>query len=660
MKCICLLGFCLTREFIVKLCSFCCKNTKGSIDIRNDGGIETRSRWRSEGFLLCCALLVTLAFSSSSSSNPITVQDISINEPHIERIVYERYGTGDYRLQALLAGEIEIDTDADRSILNVVNESNYEAVETLENAYAYIIVNCRVYPLNISGFRRAFAYAYHEAWITNEVVDYRLSKEQDSLVPYVNPFCVVDEFDWHYYEGNSSIGNRILDDLGFTINATTGFREAPNGDPFDVGILYPYDSDSLLIDIASIGVQALESLHVEASSGAYGYIGGSDPWEYPSMFVRWRQFHNYDISWLASEFYSGNADDKDVNPPGFSNSSFDGWCEQLLHSAQYDDVYNASREMQEILHYNVPELVVYQRIYLHAYRTDRFAGFIEDSMRGIENPWTMLQLHLLNGSAGGVVGINYEKIVTTLNFFRANSSILDNVYLSLFARGPNLELIPRLATSVIIESHSDNPAVTVGHTRFTFSMNESQKWSDDTPVTADDVVFTFNYEMESEWFGNPEGQELGDLFSAYAPTPSTAVLEFSGESYWYFEKIAFDYILPEHAFDRSPETWEDWDPFLNPSEPLVNCGPFTVTSFEPGGWLMLQNRYFTPDTPTATATNSIPNGFVLTVWFGVSIIAAAIIIFFSLLSVRAKRRINRDNGQSDKADTVIVTSVLNM
>ena len=615
--------------------------------------------------MLCCALIVTLVFSSSSSSNPIPAQDISINEPHIEKIVYKRYGTGDYLLQALLAGEIEIDTDADRSILNVVNESNYEAVETLDNAYGYIIVNCRVYPLNISGFRRAFAYAYHEAWITNEVVDYRLSKDQDSLVPYVNPFCIEDEFDWHYYEGNSSIGNQILDDLGFAINATTGFREAPNGDPFDVGILYPpvldpfMNPDPLLSDIASIGVQALESLNVEAASGSSGYIGGPDPWERPTMFVRWRQFHNYDISWLASEFYSGNADDTDVNPSGFSNSSFDGWCEQFLHSAQYDDVYDASREMQEILHYNVPELVVYQRIYLHAYRTDRFAGFIEDSMRGIENQWTMLQLHLLNGSAGGVVGINlnYEKIVRTLNFFRANTSILDSVYLSLFARGPNLELMPRLATSVTIETHSDNPAVTAGHTRFTFSMNDSQKWSDDTPVTADDVIFTFNYELESGFFGNPEGVEIHDLFAAYAPTPSTAVLEFSGESYWYFERIAFDYILPAHAFDRSPETWEDWDPFLNPSEPLVNCGPFTVTSFEPGGSLVLQNRYFTSNSSTTESptsslppTTSNPERLLFTIWYGVSIVEAVIIVIFGSLSIRARRRINRVNQQRDEND----------
>jgi ABC-type transport system substrate-binding protein len=611
--------------------------------LSKNGGSETKSRWRSEGFFLCCALIVSLVFCSFSSSNLTSALGNSINEPHIEKIVSKTIGTGDYRHQALLSGEIDINDYEEWETLNVDNDPNIEVSETVGNTIWYIAINCRLYPLNISGFRRAFAYAYNRTQVTKEVANRNLIKEQDSLVPYVNPFCIEDEFDWHYYEGNSSIGNQILDGLGFTINATTGFREAPNGDPFNVTIAYYFHGESYYGGLASIGVEALESLHVNAKAVSFDIDYSPDPWnpwEYGNMLVGAKTPPDYDLTWLASEFYSGNANDADVNLSGFSNSTFDELCEQLLHSTQYDDVYEASKEMQEVLHSNVPELVIYQGILLHAYRTDKFTGFVEDRAKGIENQWTMLQLHKLDGTAGGVVSVGETFDVSTLNFFQLKNSILDNVHLSLFARGPNLELIPRLATSVTIETHSDNPAVTVGHTRFTFTVNDSQKWSDDTPVTADDVVFTFNYEMESGWFGNPEGKELDNLFSAYAPTPSTAVLEFSGESYWYFDKIAFDYILPEHAFDRSPETWENWNPFLNSSEPFVTCGPFTVSIFEPRESLVLQNRYFTPDTSTRSSTDSIPDGSVLTVWFGISIVAAVIIVIFGSLSIRARRTIN--------------------
>jgi ABC-type transport system substrate-binding protein len=636
------------------------KNIKDSIDIGNDGGSETRSQWKSEGFLLCCALIVTLVFSSSSSSNPIPAQDISINEPNIEQIINRKYGTGDYRHQALLSGEIDINDYEYWEELLPNNDPNIEVSETVGDTLWYIAINCREYPLNISGFRRAFAYAYDRTQVINEVAHLNSIKEQDSLVPYFNPFCIEDEFDWHYYEGNSSIGNQILDGLGFNINATTGFREAPNGDSFSVTIAYYFHAEAYYGGLARVGVQALESLHINAKSYSFdiGYPQDSwNPWVHGNMLVGAKTSTDYDLTWLASEFYSGNADDTDINLSGFSNSTFDGLCEQLLHSTQYDDVYEASKEMQEILHYNVPELVVYQGLLLHAYRTDKFTGFVEDRAKGIENQWTMLQLHKLDGTAGGVVSIGETYDVSTLNFFQFSNSILDNVHLSLFARGPNLELMPRLATSVTIETHSDNPAVTAGHTRFTFSIDDGQKWSDDTPVTADEVVFTFNYEFESGFFGNPEGQELGGLFAAYAPTLSTAVLEFSGESYWYFERIAFDYILPAHAFDRSPETWESWNPFLNSSEPLITCGPFIVSSFDPGESLVLQNRYYTSNSSTTESptsslppTTSNPERLLFTIWYGVSIVETVIIVIFGSLSIRARRRINRVNQQRDEND----------
>ena len=604
--------------------------------------------------MLCFALIITLVFSTSSSSNPLPVQDISINEPSIEQIINRRYGTGDYRHLALLSGEMDINDGELWEYLNTNNDPNIEVFESLGNGYSYISINCREYPLNISGFRRAFAYAYNKTRLTDRILQYNLYEEHDSLVPFENPFCVEDELDWHYYEGNASVGNQILDTLGFTINTTTGYRDAPNGDPFSVTIENYYMSQwETFREMANIGAQALESLHINAKAHS-AYDSDPTPWDHYNMVVGSRYFSDYDLTWLASEFYSGNADDTDINLSGFSNSTFDGWCGQLLHGSQYNDVFEASKEMQQILHYNVPELAVCQPIQFHAYRTDKFAGFVEDRAKGIENQWTMLQMHKLDGTAGGVVSVGDPHDVSTLNFFQLKNSILDNLHLSLVARGPNLELIPRLATSVTIETHSDNPAVTVGYTRFTFAMNDSQKWSDETPVTADDVIFTFNYELESGWFGNPEGAEIHDLFAAYAPSPSTAVLEFTGESYWYFDKIAFDYILPAHAFDRSPETWENWNPFLNSSEPLVTCGPFKVKSFEPGDSLVLQKRYFNPETSTSESTtesfpttNSNPERLVFTIWYGISIVEAFIIVVFGSLSISAKMRINREDLQRD-------------
>jgi len=89
----------------------------------------------------------------------------------------------------------------------------------------------------------------------------------------------------------------------------------------------------------------------------------------------------------------------------------------------------------------------------------------------------------------------------------------------------------------------------------------------------------------------------------------------------------------------------------------VNCGPFTVTSFEPGGSLVLQNRYFTSNSSTTESptsslppTTSNPERLLFTIWYGVSIVEAVIIVIFGSLSIRARRRINRVNQQRDEND----------
>ena len=92
--------------------------------------------------------------------------------------------------------------------------------------------------------------------------------------------------------------------------------------------------------------------------------------------------------------------------------------------------------------------------------------------------------------------------------------------------------------------------------------------------------------------------EIEDLVAAYSPTPTRAILEFSAESYWFFERIAYDYILPQHAFTRSPESWDDWNPFFNASESGVTCGPFIMDDYDLGGFYELRNRFYVPEITT--------------------------------------------------------------
>ncbi len=548
------------------------------------------------GLLVISSLLVFLPLEAAiASSNIYAISDDLTGGPYIDKIVYQVIEDPDTRLAALFAGVIEMDLNffEPENLPMLAVDPDADIMEAYRNGYGHITINCRVYPLNISGFRRAFAYAFNKEGVMFEIME-GFSRVHDSLLPYVNPWCVEEDLEPHYYEEDFSIGNQILDDLGFEFNMTTGFRMAPNGESFKVTIAYLSSSEDIYGNIARIGVEALTNLGIEADTEYLDYYCCLEPWSYYNMALFERNFQDYDVTWLASKYWSENANDVSLNPSGFSNSSFDSLRNQLLHSTSFEEVSDAIAEMQRILHYNVPELVVYQRFDVQAYRNDVYTGHVEDLGRYITGPWTMLNIKKIDGTYGGTVAIGVSEDVTNFNFFDSVSyveqNILDNLHLSLYTRGSDLQPYPRLASSTTIETHEDNPSVTEGYTRLTFDIVDNIKWSDGVQVTADDVVFTFLYALESQQFGNPFGEDLWDMTAAYAPTKDKAVLEFCSESYWHLEKVAFDYILPKHAFERSPEEWEDWNPFFNESDQMVNCGPFVLTDYELGEFYELIPR----------------------------------------------------------------------
>ncbi|TET06096.1 MAG: hypothetical protein E3J86_15295, partial [Candidatus Thorarchaeota archaeon] len=391
----------------------------------------------------------------------------------------------------------------------------------------------------------------------------------------------------HYYDARPDLGNQLLDDLGFYINSTTGFRLAPNGDEFDIEIEYSSLSE-IGGGVAQIGVDALQSLHIDASKKLFSHHPGY-PLNYDMIFFAINYNYN-DVEWLAYEYWSEYADDPDQNPSGFRNATYDSWRDQLFFSVTYEEVYEAAAEMQKILHYNVPRLVVYEKTYMQGYRNDQFTDHVEDLGKSISGPWTMRKIQRLDGSRGGTVSIAISEIPDSFNIFVTNSAysiaIIENLWSSLYSLGPDLVPYPDLAESLLVETHADNDAVPEGHTRFTMDVVQNATWSDGTPLTADDVAFTQTYIIETGVYGNPAALDQFDLVAAYAPSPYRVVLEYNSESYWNFPRFAYDFIIPKHIFNDIDgigyDGWSTWNPVFDYLEPHVTSGPFIFTDFEIG------------------------------------------------------------------------------
>ncbi|MFW9963406.1 MAG: ABC transporter substrate-binding protein [Candidatus Sifarchaeia archaeon] len=543
-----------------------------------------RTRWFA--IFLAAFLIMSSHQTIQATSNSY---DYTETGPYIDRLVYIIIPDPDMRILALQSDYTDIDASFSNSItykLVLEAHPDISVHQFLRNGYGSITFNCRVYPLNITGFRRAFSYAFSKTQVVTELYGY--SKVHDSMIPYINPFCIEDVFDSHWYESEVDIGNAILDELNFTINPATGFRDAPNGESFTIKLGYSETNDNQ--KVASIAKQALQMLHIDVMiTGYQSWLKSFNPFSQFNMVLQERDFSDYGICWLVSEFGSEYANDISINPSGFSNSTFDMRGEQLLNSSSYEGVFQAVAEMQKILHYEVPSVVAYQNYYFQAYREDFFKGHVEDLGRHIDGYWTMLNIKQIDETLGGTVLVSTDGPPDSFNIFVAESNsskkIFDKIHLGLYTRTPDLEPIPQLVEQMLIETSEENPNVPKGHSRYTIDLRKNATWSDGVNVTAEDVSFTFNYILDSGLCGNPMADDLTELTSVYSPSTQRVVFEFYSESYWNFEKFAYQYILPKHVFDDfSIEEWDSLNISILEDYPVdnVNCGPFVLSDFEEG------------------------------------------------------------------------------
>lgn len=112
----------------------------------------------------------------------------------------------------------------------------------------------------------------------------------------------------------------------------------------------------------------------------------------------------------------------------------------------------------------------------------------------------------------------------------------------------------------------------------TFTFRPELTWSDGEPVTANDLVFTW------QWVTNPDNASINieiwdTIESIVAEDEKTAVVTFkSARVNWFdpFVTVAQGSLYPAHIFDNDPTNKND--AFL--SNP-IGTGPYVVESFEP-------------------------------------------------------------------------------
>jgi ABC-type transport system substrate-binding protein len=513
------------------------------------------------------------------------------NGPYVDKIVYNVIEGDDQQVLALQNDEIDLIGDmVDPTHLPTLEGAdNIEVANVRRNGIGYVTIKTDKYPFNITNFRRAIAFALDKQAISDDAWD-GLSDPQDSCVPIVNPFSCEGLLPYTYYEANVELGNAMLDAEGFDIDPLTGYRNAPNGEPFDV-LVECADSSNVAIEVGSKVAEALVALHVDATSQPtdfYEYLYRLYYHDDFDIVFLGTSYTTFDIDFLAYEYWSEYAYRDYYNFACWQNATYDSWRDQLLHSTDYEDVYEAAFKMQEIWVYSCPEIVCYENFELSAYRTDKFEGYVNDVSGGVPGWWTNQKVHLKPGQPGAPWGGEFRwsnpKDIDTFNFMTSTSGYTSNVlnefYDSLLTLDEFGNLIPWIAESYKSETHADNAEIPAGYTRLTFDMIQNATWTDGLPMTANDVVYSLNYFRDAD--GNPYQPDLVEMTAAYAPTNYRIIVEFETESYWHVNSVGYKPILPKHFFLTIGEDgWNTWDPHP-PTEAMVTSGPFNVSDYVQG------------------------------------------------------------------------------
>jgi peptide/nickel transport system substrate-binding protein len=152
---------------------------------------------------------------------------------------------------------------------------------------------------------------------------------------------------------------------------------------------------------------------------------------------------------------------------------------------------------------------------------------------------------------------------------------------SISAKGDN---VPMLASAP--------PTVSPDQLTFTFKLRPNLKWSDGQPITADDVVFTYNLIFSpdtKDYVSRYRAQLEGYLQSVTASDPQTIVFKFSKVLANFVDTHCRYGILPKHVLGSvSPKALNTHDFFTK--GPTVSSGQFKFNRWDKGQQVVLERN----------------------------------------------------------------------
>ena len=522
--------------------------------------------------------------------------------PWIDRLVFEVIQDDTQQVLALVNGDVDIIGGQINPIFldQLYEAENVEVSEIPQYGYGLLNINCMKYPMNISHFRRALAFAMNktriieEAWLGHADL-------LDCHLPSYHPAYIDDEMEYHYYNEDIEKGRELLELAGFNDTDEDGWLEGPG--PAGPGTV---DLDTIVVEgertdqfdiYLDVVVNALLNLNISAEVGhpfwdVYNIRLDLRP-DY-DMIISTSKWSHQDLGLYVRDYMGKYKNSTFLNPSYWVNATWDSYATTLLALTDYDEIISTAKLMEHIWVEDCPAIVLFQNNYITGYRTDAFEGVVIDSQRGVSNFYTNLRIHIVGDVFGG--DYTWANPLDTLSFnhFSLNSeyamNIFDVIYDPLVRTGPSGNDILWMCQDFSVETHSDNPNVKEGHMEIIVDIIPNATWSDGTPITAYDFDFTIQYIHDNV----PSfAVDLEDLVVCYSYGPTQLYCEFSSESYWHWHSIAYKYVIPSQVWADYENDFEEYQPTPATLQDMIGSGPFIPTAWVQGDFAELeQNPYY--------------------------------------------------------------------
>ncbi|PVH30129.1 ABC transporter substrate-binding protein [Pararhodobacter oceanensis] len=313
------------------------------------------------------------------------------------------------------------------------------------------------------------------------------------------------------------------------------------------------------------------------------------PMEFSTLLDRFYTEQDFDatvLGWsgrtdrLDPQFFLGTLDSRQAdpganNPGGYANADYDALFDAQSGEFNIEARRDIVHEMQDLYKGDAPMAVLFHRDEVVGYNHTTFTNLNAMAGEGLYSEWVPMEAQPLGERATLRIGGPQEP--DNLNPLASTSvwgwKWMRMYYDRLVRLSPDVEPVPWAAASV---DAVDEVTIDV-------TLREGMNFHDGKPVTAEDVAFTFNYYMGSDY----------SYFNAYlAPLASVEVtgdlsVRFNlTEPSAPFATITLSQIpiLPKHL----------WEGIENPEEltpeqiPTVGSGPFVYERYDRGEYMSLR------------------------------------------------------------------------